>query len=68
MNQGLVVGCYIALRTDNSIATDEHHAIMGGLLDACKKNLQTQGMRKMFFDGVSEGLEPLTQLGQSKLP
>jgi hypothetical protein len=37
---------------------------MGGLLDACKENLHTQGMRKMFLDGVASGLDALNQLGQ----
>jgi hypothetical protein len=40
---------------------------MGGLLDACKNNLQTQGMRKMFLDGVASGLDSLNQLGQFKV-
>ena len=38
---------------------------MIGLLDACIQNLQAQGMRKMFLDGVSSGLEKLKALGES---
>jgi hypothetical protein len=40
---------------------------MGGLLDACKNNLQAQGMRKMFLDGVASGLDSLNRLGQFKV-
>lgn len=36
---------------------------MVGLLDASIKNLQAQGMRKMFLDGVSNGLGDLKELG-----
>ncbi|TVY81541.1 hypothetical protein LSUE1_G001883 [Lachnellula suecica] len=42
----------------------ENDAVMVGLLDACVKNLQTQGMRKMFLDGVASGLDPLKKLGR----
>ncbi|KAH6684102.1 hypothetical protein B0J14DRAFT_646016 [Halenospora varia] len=39
-------------------------ATTSGLLNACVNNLQNQGMRKMFMDGVSASdLEPLKQLG-----
>jgi len=34
-----------------------------GLFDACVKNLQEQGMKKMFLDGVSHGVDRLKQLG-----
>jgi hypothetical protein len=39
--------------------------MMIGLLDACITNLQTQGMRKMFLDGVANGLDDLKALGKS---
>jgi hypothetical protein len=37
---------------------------MIGLLDASIKNLQAQGMRKMFLDGVSSWLSDLKKLGE----
>jgi hypothetical protein len=40
---------------------------MVGLLDACIKNLQAQGMRKMFLDGVSNGVDHLKMLGESSI-
>jgi hypothetical protein len=38
---------------------------MVDLLDACVKNLQHQGMKRMFMDGVAGGLEELKWLGES---
>lgn len=35
-----------------------------GLLDACVRNLQDQGMRKMFLDSVAEGLDGFKRLGE----
>jgi len=37
---------------------------MVGLLKACVQNLQAQGMKKMFLDGVSQGSDDLKQLGK----
>lgn len=39
--------------------------IMRGILNACVENLQMQGMKKMFIDGVADGLEEFTKLGIS---
>ncbi|TVY17017.1 hypothetical protein LARI1_G005406 [Lachnellula arida] len=41
----------------------ENDTVMVGLLDACIKNLQDQGMKKMFIDGISSELDALKQLG-----
>ena len=49
---------------DILIASKRDSAIVG-LLDACVKNLQHQGMRRMFMDGVASGLEEFKQLGES---
>ena len=51
------------METDNIPAT-ENNAVMVGLLDACVKNLQNQGMKKMFIDGVASELDSLKQLGR----
>jgi hypothetical protein len=37
---------------------------MVGLLDVCVKNLQAQGMRRMFLDGVAQGLDELRLVGK----
>lgn len=39
--------------------------MMGGLLDACVANLQDQGMKKMFIDGIAEGVGSLLRLGKA---
>ncbi|TVY29038.1 hypothetical protein LHYA1_G002266 [Lachnellula hyalina] len=41
----------------------ENNTVMVGLLDACIKNLQNQGMKRMFIDGISSELDALKQLG-----
>jgi len=51
------------METDNYIAI-ENNTVMVGLLDACIKNLQNQGMKKMFIDGISSELDALKQLGR----
>lgn len=51
------------LEADNTPAT-EQNAVMVGLLDACVKNLQSQGMRKMFIDGVAGEVGSFKQLGK----
>ena len=55
----------LCLLTDNSIdLAARQDGIFVGLLDACVKKLQEQGMRKMFMDGVTSGLDNLLQLGE----
>lgn len=49
--------------TNNNLAI-ENNTVMIGLLDACIKNLQDQGMKKMFIDGISSELDALKQLGK----
>lgn len=49
-------------RTNYNVAQGQETTIMG-LFDACVKNLQDQGMKKMFLDGVSHGVDRLKQLG-----
>jgi hypothetical protein len=51
------------MKTDNIPAT-ENSVVVVGLLDACVKNLQNQGMKKMFIDGVAGDLDSLKQLGR----
>ncbi|CAG8981587.1 hypothetical protein HYALB_00009466 [Hymenoscyphus albidus] len=45
------------------ISPSQDQDVLKGLLDACVKNLQAQGMRRMFLDGVSSGLDTLIDLG-----
>ena len=42
-------------------------SVILGLLDACVKNLRSQGMTKMFIDGVANDLDHLIQLGESPI-
>lgn len=42
---------------------NERKHVISGLLEACLRNLQSQGMKKMFLDGVSSELDFLEQLG-----
>lgn len=51
--------------TDNH-SGDKRDTILDGLLDACVVNLQSQGMKKMFLDGITEGASDLLQLGKRK--
>jgi hypothetical protein len=48
----------------NSSVVPRQDSTMVGLLDASIKNLQAQGMRKMFLDGVSSWLSDLKKLGE----
>lgn len=38
--------------------------IIFGLLDACLENLRSQGMSKMFIDGVANDADLLMQFGE----
>lgn len=48
----------------HKLAAENREKIIGGLLDACLVNLKSQGMEKMFIDGVVEALDTYTQLGK----
>jgi len=52
----------------DSILANENSAVVVGLLDACVKNLQNQGMKKLFIDGVAGELDSLKQLGKFPEP
>lgn len=43
---------------------DPQESIATGLLDACVKSLHSQGMRKIFLDGISAGIDDLRRLGR----
>lgn len=54
--------------SSNSPIVPRQDSIMIGLLEASINNLQAQGMRKMFLDGVSSGLSDLKKLGELPSP
>jgi methyl coenzyme M reductase gamma subunit len=41
-----------------------HDSVIFGLLDASVENLRSQGMTKMFIDGVATNLDLLVKLGE----
>lgn len=43
-------------------------SIVVGLLDASIRNLQAQGMKRMFLDGISNGLTNFEALGRYYFP
>jgi hypothetical protein len=45
-------------------AAPKKDSVIIGLLDASLKNLRSQGMTKMFIDGVTDDLDHLTTLGE----
>ncbi|KAF8851134.1 hypothetical protein BDZ45DRAFT_750972 [Acephala macrosclerotiorum] len=49
-----------------SIYPTKRDMIMSGILNACVENLQMQGMKMMFIDGVADCLEEFTKLGFQK--
>jgi hypothetical protein len=45
-------------------AAPTHDSVIFGLLDASVENLQSQGMTKMFLDGVANDSDLFMQLGE----
>lgn len=43
---------------------DTFSIIVVGLLEACIKKLEIQGMRKVFLDGISSGVDDFKKLGK----
>jgi hypothetical protein len=56
---------FLYLTEADTLLASTQVTVVNGIIDTCVRYLQEQGMRKMFIDGVTDGLDSLGRLGRA---